>query len=382
MAYDCSMEEERLQKKLIPLNIVVCVLCLVAIISLLVTPLIKIDLGAMMQTVMSQTDTSGGSGDGSGGSGDGSGSGGDNTSQIVMDAFKDMDAVITFTPINMGQMAFSNQNAFETFVDTLLVKTGVLDQVMVSAMNMALISQNDVDVSEMDLSGVEAKFRALGNVHSEAEMRVAAAEWVDELNKLVPGTVTEAEKSAVCDEFATTYNETVEATGGPYDLEKFICYMASVKGMELETPVTDYSSLVKTMMNSSGSEGGGMDTAQLDTAMGAMSKGLFGLSMFTCGVWFVLFLFSLFHIFAANKRFMMWYVKMFGAIPCFFFGVMPSVLGGALASAGGEAAVYASIFGSITTLTWISGGCWLALWLVSIFWAFPIKRKIRQDRKS
>ena len=37
----------------------------------------------------------------------------------------------------------------------------------------------------------------------------------------------------------------------------------------------------------------------------------------------------------------------------------------------------AAVLGAVSTLTWISGGCWVLLWLVSIFWAFPIKRKIR-----
>ena len=37
----------------------------------------------------------------------------------------------------------------------------------------------------------------------------------------------------------------------------------------------------------------------------------------------------------------------------------------------------AAIIGAISSLTWISGACYLALWIVSVFWAFPIKRRIR-----
>lgn len=45
-------------------------------------------------------------------------------------------------------------------------------------------------------------------------------------------------------------------------------------------------------------------------------------------------------------------------------------------------ALYAGIFAAFSSYTWISGGCYLLLWLLSICWAFPIKHKIRKLRKG
>lgn len=93
-------------------------------------------------------------------------------------------------------------------------------------------------------------------------------------------------------------------------------------------------------------------------------------------MWAVLFLFAFFRLFAKNKRFLMWYVKIFGILPCLLFGVLPLAAG---ALVGGE---IAAVLGMLSTMAWVSGGCYVLLWLVSIFWAFPIKRKIRALNKQ
>lgn len=47
-----SDEEKRLQRKLIPLNLIVALLALVAAISLIITPLLKIDIGKLAPALM------------------------------------------------------------------------------------------------------------------------------------------------------------------------------------------------------------------------------------------------------------------------------------------------------------------------------------------
>lgn len=107
----------------------------------------------------------------------------------------------------------------------------------------------------------------------------------------------------------------------------------------------------------------------------------FYVMLFFAAMWVILFLFAFFHMFAKNKRFTMWYVKLFGGTPCFLFWVLPAIgklLVGNLMGETGKVA--AAVFGCVSSMTWISGICYLLLWLVSIFWAFPIKRKIRKLR--
>ncbi len=125
-------------------------------------------------------------------------------------------------------------------------------------------------------------------------------------------------------------------------------------------------------------------------------------------LWAILFLFSFFHMFARNKRFMMWYVKLFCAWPCIIFWLVPLLVKNVLAKAFPQ--IYAQVIGlvvgfvgnalkitvtaeqatglfnaalsSLQTFAWISGICYLVLWIISICWAFPIKHKIRRLNKG
>lgn len=120
-------------------------------------------------------------------------------------------------------------------------------------------------------------------------------------------------------------------------------------------------------------------------------------------LWLILFVFSFIHMFAKNKRFTMWYVKLFCAWPCILFFVVPwlaqtvlvtafpevvTSIAGAFSGLGitleGEAAagVVTAVISAFKSSMWISGVCYLVLWAVSIFWAFPIKHKIRKLKKQ
>ena len=104
--------------------------------------------------------------------------------------------------------------------------------------------------------------------------------------------------------------------------------------------------------------------------------------------WLILFLFSFFHLLAKNKRFMMWYVKLICWIPSVIWLALTALP--ALANKvevisdlfnGDEGGIIQAALRGITSYTWINGLCLVLLWFVSIFWAFPIKHKIRKERK-
>lgn len=384
MAYDCSLEEERLQKKLIPLNIVVCVLCLVAIISLMFTPLIKIDMSKVDKSALTSMVVPDGSEDSEG-------SEGSNSEEFDMSfVFNALDFQLSITPIDIAKYAYSDQSLIRPLVTFIVEKTGIINEMIIPmAVESAaeeLMKEWGVDTSELDFSEIKEKFTAFNDVSSEEEMRTATDELIDAIARLAGVEELEpADKEEAIKNMVDIYNKTVEVAGD-FDLEKMLCVIVS-ESLELEKPVTNYTDTIFAVLDKTSGEdeeaAGALDTFyELEDTLKIAAKGLFGFIMFTCGVWFVLFLFSLLHIFARNKRFMMWYVKMFGAYPCLLFGVMPTIIVGALKSMGGEMAAVGAILGSIGTLTWISGACYVILWLVSIFWAFPIKRKIRADRKG
>lgn len=125
-------------------------------------------------------------------------------------------------------------------------------------------------------------------------------------------------------------------------------------------------------------------------------------------LWAILFLFSFFHMFARNKRFMMWYVKLFCAWPCIIFWLVPLLVKNVLATAFPQiyaqvidlvvgfvgnalkitvtaeqaTGLFNAVLSSLQTFAWISGICYLVLWIISVCWAFPIKHKIRRLNKG
>lgn len=94
------------------------------------------------------------------------------------------------------------------------------------------------------------------------------------------------------------------------------------------------------------------------------------------GLWAILALLAFLHIFLPNKKVGMWYVKLLCWLPCFIFFIAPPA---ALAVAPNfvelPAVVSSLAFGG---MTFISGICLLVLWLVSIFWCHPIKKRIKR----
>lgn len=104
-----------------------------------------------------------------------------------------------------------------------------------------------------------------------------------------------------------------------------------------------------------------------------------GLSVFLfvqAGLWAILALLAFLHIFLPNKKVGMWYVKLLCWLPCFIFFIAPPA---ALAVAPNfvelPAVVSSLAFGG---MTFISGICLLVLWLISIFWCHPIKKRIKR----
>jgi len=113
----------------------------------------------------------------------------------------------------------------------------------------------------------------------------------------------------------------------------------------------------------------------------------FGVFAFFAGVWAILFLFSFFRLFSKNKRFTTWYVKIFGAIPVILFWLAPLVAGAVIPAyfptlLGEFQWALPVLLSALGTMTWISGLCYIVLWVLSIFWAFPVKHKIRKLIKA
>lgn len=412
-----SKEEKALQKKLIPLNIVIAILALVAAISLLITPLLTINVGKALKSarelmgngdsaaiaVVTDVDSgSDGSGSENGGSDNGSGSGSDEggsggsdeggSSGSDMDAMFDviadvLDSEIVIKPLGMAKIAFAPADKkTELFLNDFFVDNGFIEKLMVSFIDISLASALD-GITEANLPNINfvklnEVLMDLDNADTVDSFKTKTNAYILELANQVKRTLTAEEQDAINEQLEKMYNDAQEVEG-KFSVEKMICVMMSPE----DTTYTNYVDLLGAM-SADGFEGGeGMaaSIAPIVQMLGSVAP-YYGYGFYYVAahalIWIILFLFAFIRVFKRNKRFTMWYVKLVSCWPCIIFGVILSFAGAQIAAKIPELVALAGIFGAFSTMTWISGACYLLLWLFSICWAFPIKRKIRKMRKN
>lgn len=376
-------EIARRQRKLIPLNIVVAIIALVAAVSLLFAPIVSVDavgLGDYITEMMSEQS-----------SGEDSSAEGPtiDTAKIVSTVTSNMGNV-SLTTMSLATIAFSD-DLTETLKDYVseigsetLKKsekeliTDVAVPMMVEMMEEESGEEAPDNIKNIDADAIYDKAKALETA-SAGEVDETISALVEELqNQLGEDYISDENLADLESSIRTIYDDTVAATDGTFTIESCICVFASKslqESGEITQTFTSYADLIDYFMDSSSELD---DTiAQVEPILKIVAIAL----LFFTAVWLILFLFAFLHLFAKNKRFTMWYVKLFGFLPCLIFGVAPLVAGAIVPGMEGGAEI-AGILGMISTMTWISGACYILLWVISIFWAFPIKRKIRAYNKQ
>lgn len=386
-------EIARRQRKLIPLNIVVAIIALVAAVSLLFAPIVSVDavgLGDYITEMMDEQ-TSGEDSSAEGPTID--------TAKIVSTVTSNMGNV-SLTTMSLATLAFSD-DLTETLKDYVseigsetLKKsekeliTDVAVPMMVEMMEEERGEEAPDNIKNMDADAIYDNAKALETASADEVDETISALAEELQNQLGEDYISDENLADLESSIRKIYDDTVEATDGTFTIESCICVFASKslqESGEITQTFTSYADLIDYFMDSALSSGSGSDSSsELDDTIAQVEPILkivaIALLFFTA-VWLILFLFAFLHLFAKNKRFTMWYVKLFGFLPCLIFGVAPLVAGAIVPGMEGGAEI-AGILGMISTMTWISGACYILLWIISIFWAFPIKRKIRAYNKQ
>ena len=356
--YSSAEEEmEARQKKLIPLNIVVAVMALVAAISILFLPLLRLNVEDAAELMAA----------GDAGGSQESGDEGQTSAEEMLSGFS---FAVSLNGVDFVNIGFSG-SLTGSLIDILSEAFSERADELVARALAAELSDSGIDeevVSEIGgaIRGLEAAQtgEAIGGVASALAQTLA-----DSLGESASADTAELESG-----IREMYDDTVSHTGGVFTTEALICVTASGSLNEGDGTGEVYTSFTELLNASFASEGGSFGEIDETIPKGAL-VGIGAAIAFFAFVWFVLFLFALVRIFLKNKRFTMWYVKLFGFFPCLLFGVAPLVAGSVVPEA-------AAVTGMLSSLSWISGACYVLLWLISVFWAFPIKRKIRRLKKE
>ena len=98
-------------------------------------------------------------------------------------------------------------------------------------------------------------------------------------------------------------------------------------------------------------------------------------------LWALLAVFALLHILLPNKKLGMWYVKLTGFLPCLLLFILPLAATTLLPKIVSD---LPAIFGAVGfgSLTFISGICYLAMWVISVFVCHPVKKRIKACKRA
>ena len=379
MKQNCGTREEilsdiaRRQKKLIPLNVVVVILSIVAALTIMFSPLITIDM-TKSEEVLSEflNDSDDGNDE-------------DEYTSIISSLISEITGdEFSLTTYTLLTFSFSDDpvNYITTKIADVLTENTdtIVTTVVIPAIVETVSEATDIEIDTDKVESVLDTFKGLETASTDEEVNEAISDLFTALQDIVEEDVISAD---IRDEFCKTvrdiYDNTVANTeDGTFSIESFISvYVSEALGNEDEV-YTSYSDIINNVLNDNISE----LSEKLDNYIDIVKIVAIVIACFA-GVWGLLFLAAFIRIFTKNKRFTMWYVKLLGFIPCLLFFVVPLAPPSLFASVlGVSATTVSSILSMISTMTWISGICYILLWIVSIFWAFPIKRKIRACKRE
>lgn len=416
---DYRAQSRKLHRRLVPANIVILILSVVALVTLLCGSMVSVRIhitgdfvSQMMETVMEEEQSSGENGNtgdesaagitqeetNADGSGDASGAGSENEQmkEMLQYVFRNVDYTLKLevNPVQMFRAGMGDNEAVRAYITEVI--GGALSsleelimQVMPDFLSVAVATMvENLGVEELenvDTQQIEQVVTLLSeNKTEEAKTQFPALAQQFASEQL--GVELTPDQLSQASEF---FNEMVDSgtqDDGTFSFYGVIDAMAGGSGEGSGESGEDSTGSSENPLDAIFSFADELDDETLSTmktvfiAVSAAGVGLAALC------WAFLALFSFIHIFTKNKKVGMWYVKLFGFLPCLLFFVVPTVallvlpgmMGGDASSAFSMiSALGPSFFGTVA----VSGICYLLLWLVSIFWCFPIKRKIRKLKK-
>lgn len=373
-------------QKLIPVNIVVMIISLVAALSLLFMPIFSVDFaesGAILEEIIP---------DDMGTTSDGDDFGADKLAAAFTTSLSDglKDVKINLTTMSFLKLAGESDpvDMIEGKVAEILGK--VADKTFVTA--FVSVAQDkakeytDLPVDEVDVEAVYNKVKELESTNDpDAAIADIAATLSNECN--IPDGNKEEFENGVKDMFGEIYDQTVEKNG-EFTIEAMVCIAITGGSEESENPenpdlpanpgeakpdgdyAVSYKDFISQLLDDETADTMNQILRTVGIAMGAMLA-------FYAGVWLILFLFALIHTFTPNKKVAMWYVKLFGIQPCLTFWLAPFIFKTLVAKNVIALGETAAILGMFSSFAWISGICYVLLWGVSIFWAHPIKKRLK-----
>ena len=365
---ELEREKKKLHRKLIAPNIAILIIALIAAISLAAGAWISVKVPVNEDLVVSVFDSMSEGTDGESGGAEGF------SEEQLRFLFKDVNTEIAIS-LTMRDMLNAGFAADDSGVRAVIENSvsGAMDTVETLAEQMmpsmvAIVAAEavkeaglgELDYAEIDTSGFEQTIQQLNAQDAEGAKATFLASCEQLAQEQLSIILSDEDKSAISDSFDEAVDLMRDETG-TISTSNLLTNLGEGENAP-DIPTTDelLDKIPADTMN------------LLQTAFKAA-----GIAAVVCaGLWALLALLALLHIFLKNKKVGMWYVKLTGLFPFAICWLAPTLALKFLPQIVSEMpALPAIAFGG---LTFISALCLLALWIVSIFWCHPIKKRIRR----
>lgn len=368
-------ERRKLHRKLILPNIFILLISLVAAASLLFGQLLSVSVhidaqfGETVAQMMSEQ------------SGEEGGADAEAAANQYAFLFKDADAdaTISLNPLDIMTAGFDGgregvKKLFTSALGGLSDTVARLsEQILPAMISVSVAGAAGADLENADLENIDTSiFTETITKLNNQDLEGARTEFSSQLDGFLAQfdvTLTEDEQAEVMN----AYDELVKqaTVDGEFSAANIFSAMGGSGESEKEGGAADMLAILADPAALADQ----LDEETLQTVNLACT-GVSAFLLVQAGLWAILALFAFLHIFLPNKKVGMWYVKLLCWLPCFIFFIAPPA---ALAVAPNfvelPAVVSSLAFGG---MTFISGICLLVLWLISIFWCHPIKKRIKR----
>ncbi len=400
-----------LHKRLIPANVIACILALAAMLCTILMPWIDIrfsvdgtEVASYVETLTSDSSTEEESG----------------TSEpdIIMEglfaALEDLDIALSVNvyPTKMMSAATGGEKEMATFFNSLIGKVGALIYLrdLIAQVSPVVVETfAELTIDDVIEKAFEAAGKEMGPSQTE-QLESYKAEAMEAVSVLMgsdgnPGNPTlskekfatlaariSAEQQATVgitippDDLTSVYNDLVDK--GINEQGQFNVVVA-IEGIienitEEDMQNNQTAQALEKVVDFINNPGQALASAlgeNITTARSALMAASILLFIFPAAMWALLAIFAIIRIFTEKKLIKTWYVCLF----CLWSGLLLLVLNIAWSSVRnlfvGNAAILSALHLSFLGSGIVTGSCWVAVVLLSWFYYGIIKRKIRKEEK-
>ena len=400
-------EHKKYQRMLIPANIVAIIIAVVAIIGQLFMPMLSVDVTVTGDNFSAVLEYIQDNGEGSAED--------DETLQMLEYVSKDVYTKVELNVDPLGALMLgvtpqpqevrdyiaSNADKLEETVDGMLAQ-------MMPRMTVYMVAQATQD--QLEDAGINFEAKEQFGTAADSVAEELGYDLTAEDKETIMGYFDEAVEAGKKDDGTFSFIQAIETLAEKYG---FNLDDLNPDNLPEDIPfVTPSSALGRVNVAASdtsspegeGSSGSSLDLNEMlqnyiaeipDEQASVIGTALFAVAAATIGLtslmWAIMAVIALIKLFCPNKRFTMWYVKLLCWLPCVLFvlapffalTLAPQLLAGTVTGEAAEILTLATqIPMSFGGSGIVSGICLAVLWLISIFWFFPIKHKIRKIKNS